>query len=722
MGTTVYKQLATMQDLTPGYGKVMQQRNGVDIELDKIGLGFTVPTVADLRDINGAFQNQSAILLGYSEPLDGGGGPIRVWDEGQIPGFYTDNGGSIIVPGDGSAAWLMDDNIEIDVRLFGAKGDIDTFDDTPSFVLADAYCLANGLNLHIPAGKIFYLVNFECHVNITGTGKLCKLPAAAGSGVVISLYGEDLRATDISVNGNLQHNGIAIAAGSHRSQLINVKVEETQGSGLSCRGSNDCIITLCTQKDANGQFGDAIYVDTSERTKVILNNAYDFTRDGIVFETGCKDSTASFNTLRNGHDSTDGYNAGVWCELGTGAIITDNIIDNMGIGAINTGIGVNVATDGTSSVFEIERNMITGCPISVQLGGSNLNTHHKVSANSFDDFEIGVLCGSGNTIDISRNHFKSTTITDVDDGLIVFNNTLANQTVELKISGNTKETNIYTADNSADIRFIAAFNRLAKLTISDSKGSWRINSGPINAIEEATISNSDLVFNVVDDVNYTFPTIRSILNMSNTQIIMASNMTFGKGLLSSKIVNSDFAGSGVLTLSDSSTATNIIFNGVSIASSIDIVSAYNSSGKEYWDGFFTIRKKIDCSIATPTRTISLGGVDWKLNVIKSQIRVDDSMVGVTGDYLSLSHGSTVDYGSTAAAAAAVFAKNNKGNWVNYDGSLAPQLVAGDSLYLVSTLADTQSSTIVGGGNFGGIAGDLVTVVIQGHLVDALPNI
>lgn len=87
-----------------------------------------VETIAELRTITGLYQNQSARVLGYNSVGDGGGGRDRYWSEGQPPGTYTDNGGSIIVPtgGDGSAAWLFIGNdsglLRINTVTFTSSG------------------------------------------------------------------------------------------------------------------------------------------------------------------------------------------------------------------------------------------------------------------------------------------------------------------------------------------------------------------------------------------------------------------------------------------------------------------------------------------------------------------------------------------------------------------------------------------------------------------------
>lgn len=127
MNTAVYKQLATMQDLALGSGKVIQQRNGKDIELDKIDINsFSVSAIEELRTIVGNLTTKRRVIkTGYYEVGDGGGGQYSVWV--ALPGL-VDNGGSIIVPGgvigDVSTvgAWVFNDLSYATVESFGAIG------------------------------------------------------------------------------------------------------------------------------------------------------------------------------------------------------------------------------------------------------------------------------------------------------------------------------------------------------------------------------------------------------------------------------------------------------------------------------------------------------------------------------------------------------------------------------------------------------------------------
>ncbi len=115
----------------------------------EISNSYVFKNVAELR----AWPNTDSVtydkitLPGYFEVGDGGGGPERTWLSGKPPGTYIDNGGSVIVPGDGSAAWVFPSSIVANVLWYGAIADGTT----------DLYSIAtNALSVHgsiyIPKG------------------------------------------------------------------------------------------------------------------------------------------------------------------------------------------------------------------------------------------------------------------------------------------------------------------------------------------------------------------------------------------------------------------------------------------------------------------------------------------------------------------------------------------------------------------------------------------
>lgn len=118
-----------------------------------------IDTIAQLRTLKvpGIYRGRVQVM-GYYAVGDGGGGPVRYYDSGHATGYFSDNGGSIIVPtgGDGSAAWLWSYSGDVNCKWFGAKGD-GIANDTSPFVEA----LAETQIVFVPKGAYILDPNFS---------------------------------------------------------------------------------------------------------------------------------------------------------------------------------------------------------------------------------------------------------------------------------------------------------------------------------------------------------------------------------------------------------------------------------------------------------------------------------------------------------------------------------------------------------------------------------
>lgn len=146
----------------------------------------SVVNIAALRAIT-PVQDEQISIGGYYADADGGGGIFVGVTTG---GPYTDNGGTIIVPGagSGSSAWIRISKGSINVKWFGAKGDGVT-DDTVSIQSALTYFAAANLispqqQLLFPAGNNFCITGITIrninYFSIKIDGAITNIASKAG--------------------------------------------------------------------------------------------------------------------------------------------------------------------------------------------------------------------------------------------------------------------------------------------------------------------------------------------------------------------------------------------------------------------------------------------------------------------------------------------------------------------------------------------------------------
>lgn len=128
-------------------------QSGTTVQAAVNSLSARTPTITTLRGLSPV--NQQVIAVdGYYAAGDNGGGAF-VGVTGALPGAYTDNGGTVIVPtgGDGSTAWLRIVSTFVSLVEFGADP-TGVSDSTSAWNNFSAY--SNGPKI-IPAGT--YLIN-----------------------------------------------------------------------------------------------------------------------------------------------------------------------------------------------------------------------------------------------------------------------------------------------------------------------------------------------------------------------------------------------------------------------------------------------------------------------------------------------------------------------------------------------------------------------------------
>ncbi len=113
-------------------------------------LGFTVDSLDALRNFASVYCTGTLQVLGYYIAGDGGGGDF-FWDAVSTA---TDDAGSIVKNDNVTTGrWTRIFNgADANVRWWGAKGDT-TQDDTPYFLKAQTWAIANGKDFYIPYGN-----------------------------------------------------------------------------------------------------------------------------------------------------------------------------------------------------------------------------------------------------------------------------------------------------------------------------------------------------------------------------------------------------------------------------------------------------------------------------------------------------------------------------------------------------------------------------------------
>lgn len=166
--------------------------------MDNVGgieqLSLTFSTVSDLRAQAGSYSGQRADVLGHAASGDGGGGPTRIWVDGEAPGTYVDNDGEIVVPGDGSAAWIWISGAPQSYMAWGGFAKVAVLTDNITVFIDKAFTLTG--NITLPSN---ITVIWEEETIIDGAFTLTiEGPMHAG---IFRLFGDDITVVlaDLSV-------------------------------------------------------------------------------------------------------------------------------------------------------------------------------------------------------------------------------------------------------------------------------------------------------------------------------------------------------------------------------------------------------------------------------------------------------------------------------------------------------------------------------------------
>ncbi len=253
-------------------------------------------TMEELRNMLGTPTSPVAVLKGYWEPGDGGGG-VMFWDSDDVTS--PDDGGTVIVPsfvGPRTGCWKRLIEGAWSVRWFGARGDNTNPSDNDS-AFADAIAAMSddrrGQELFVPPGQYRFTAPIVVDKSITlcgvggGWGSASELKFPAGVNGIQIVLGAWAVVQNICVSGSAGFGPTSASEPvSHgiivwgRALIDHVYVKSFRGSGILVQGSmpasnanvwtiRNTIIQLCGSHglhvdgpDANAGFG--LGIDSSD--------------------------------------------------------------------------------------------------------------------------------------------------------------------------------------------------------------------------------------------------------------------------------------------------------------------------------------------------------------------------------------------------------------------------------------------------------------------------
>ena len=329
MTIKITKQLATMEDLAIGTGTVVQERNGVQLILNKINISSITSNIASMQTIP-AVVGSTINTLGYYSLGDGGGADYIV-EAGD-----TSNGFDRLLMVDNKTAVLVLVNGQMILKQLGALEDGAT-DDTSVFNAAAASSRANSV-----------LITDR----IVLAGAVC--PAE------VNIYGVQLGVSEVVHQTSTNQDCIIVSP-----PVGSFKVFEASGFTVTCVGAGRSAIRLPNDSTA---FSKAFEIDININIRLASGTDLGYT-EGLRIGDCVKGNLRG--EYRGGYlpqnaDSGQFNSVGVTMDAARGCIGVEfncmmvnlrrsiNIIDNIenfylgNTELVNTWIGVDM-TDSTAS-------------------------------------------------------------------------------------------------------------------------------------------------------------------------------------------------------------------------------------------------------------------------------------------------------------------------------------------------------------------------------------
>lgn len=394
----------------------------------------------------------------------------------------------------------INNNVSINVKTLGAKGD-GTTDDTTAIQNAVTLCNAKGYNLYFPTGlyKITSTITITANgILVYGDGKEnSKLRFVGCDGIQLSSYYSGVRNISLYSDTNTK-TGIAML-----SKAYNI-VENVffRGYSQSTNFWNKCIYmeevwySIVKNCDFIGGIGHSnfngygVYVDYSVNNKIVQCN-FDALNTGVFITNNYSPvSNIKAEGFTISHNLFIESTNGVYAQIGTWLDVSNNIIDQM------TTIGVNFynVTGGTiqNNWFNIYPDNVNAICINV-LSSNTITIDNNTLYSQYTDILYGIKVDVGSSANTITNNKISTFKTGIDvqgDSNVINGNIITNATTcDINIGGdyNNIQGNVLRNNNLTIAS--SKVNNISQRDTYNNNFTITLNSESTKIIDVALPSN-----------------------------------------------------------------------------------------------------------------------------------------------------------------------------------------------------------------------------------------
>ncbi|RAV17657.1 right-handed parallel beta-helix repeat-containing protein [Paenibacillus contaminans] len=306
--------------------------------------GLVATTIAELRSMS----DPTADSIYYVKDV----GQEGLFHYDPSDTTSVDNTGTLLVSASGKRFKRVIETACIDVKWFGAKGDGAT-DDSAAIQAANSYAASVHKTLSFPYGTFMghgltpSTSWYSCENAVIQSN--AAVPLSTFNGNFVKVEGKSkLTFEGLTFDGSVTADPSSWNSGNYNafsgsvglfllnsSEILirNCFFQNSFFSTIRLTGCNAVNLENCTMRKARGNFGDAVYVETSHHVRFDRCLSEDYTRIGYVTEEGTHNVSFSQCYARNGHHGSLNYggaesNSGYWSEMSESISFSQCVAEN----------------------------------------------------------------------------------------------------------------------------------------------------------------------------------------------------------------------------------------------------------------------------------------------------------------------------------------------------------------------------------------------------------